>query len=318
MNSRKIKGTNLKTSLIGFGTWGLAGNAYGNISKKKSLYLLDYAFERGINFFDTSSLYGNGYVEEILGEAFISNNKKNNTIIATKFGMIPNKDNLFIPKFNFSKNFLQKKIYESIRRIKKDSIDILQLHSPKFSFIKSERFNEIIYLLKKNQELGNIKHYGISVQTPLEAKYILEKNFKFKLIQLNFNLLDMRAYDLGIFALAKKKSISIVSRTPLGMGFLSGKRITLKKQNDHRKRFNSDRVKLWLKVARKLNRKFDKYIPLPALALKFSTYEKTICSTIPGMMNEADIDNNIKSLDYDFSISKNLKIIQSIYNEYLT
>ena len=101
------------------------------------------------------------------------------------------------------------------------------------------------------------------------------------------------------------------------MGFLSDKKITLKKQNDHRKRFNPNRVKLWLKVAKELDEKFNKHIPLPALALKFSTCEKTICSTIPGMMSKKDIDNNIKSLDYDFSISKNLKIIKSIYNEYL-
>ena len=41
----------LKLSKIGFGTWGLGGDTYGNITKKKSISLLNYAFKNGINFF---------------------------------------------------------------------------------------------------------------------------------------------------------------------------------------------------------------------------------------------------------------------------
>ena len=41
---------------------------YGKISLKDSYYLLDYAIDKNINFFDTSTLYGDGYVEEILGK----------------------------------------------------------------------------------------------------------------------------------------------------------------------------------------------------------------------------------------------------------
>ena len=67
---RKIQGTNFKSSILGYGTWGLAGNSYGRISKKESSYLLKHALSKQINYFDTSSLYGNGSVEKLLGETF--------------------------------------------------------------------------------------------------------------------------------------------------------------------------------------------------------------------------------------------------------
>ena len=68
MKYSKIYNNNIKISKIGFGCWGLSGDTYGKISKKKSLSLLKFAYKKGINFFDTSSNYGNGKVEKILGE----------------------------------------------------------------------------------------------------------------------------------------------------------------------------------------------------------------------------------------------------------
>ena len=111
---RKIQGSNLRSSIIGYGTWGLSGKVYGKISKKKALNLLKHAYNKKINFFDTANLYGNGYVEKLLGEAF-TKKEKQKIIIATKIGMIRNEKNAFIPKFNFDTNFLQKIFFQVLR-----------------------------------------------------------------------------------------------------------------------------------------------------------------------------------------------------------
>ena len=64
-------------------------------------------------FFDTSTLYGDGYVEEILGKKF---EKMNKVIIATKIGMVKNNKNLFIPKFNFKLKNLEIQLNQSLKR----------------------------------------------------------------------------------------------------------------------------------------------------------------------------------------------------------
>ena len=53
----------MKNKVIGYGTWGLSGVDYGKISSNKSFKLLSYAYKKGINFFDTAPLYGDGRVE---------------------------------------------------------------------------------------------------------------------------------------------------------------------------------------------------------------------------------------------------------------
>ena len=71
MKFRLLGKTGLKCSIIGFGCWGLGGVAYGPINEKTSINAVEKAFDLGINFFDTSDLYGKDYdgkSEIILGK----------------------------------------------------------------------------------------------------------------------------------------------------------------------------------------------------------------------------------------------------------
>ena len=66
MKYRAFGNTGLKVSEIGFGAWGIGGNinsskAYGPTNDKNSIVALEQAYDSGINFFDTSPLYGNGH-----------------------------------------------------------------------------------------------------------------------------------------------------------------------------------------------------------------------------------------------------------------
>ena len=112
----------------------------------------------------------------------------------------------------------------------------------------------------------------------------------------------MRAYELGLFELAKKKGVSLVTRTPLAMGFLSGKKNIIKKNYDHRKRFSSEITNKWETASMKFKDQFKSQISLPELAIKFSCYENPVCSTISGMMSKKEIDMNTKAIENNFSI----------------
>ena len=91
MNYRALGDTGLRVSEIGFGTWGLGGNSggavsYGPTDDQVSRAALCCAVEQGINFFDTSDLYGFGHSEEILGETFSTG--RDQVILASKGGFV--------------------------------------------------------------------------------------------------------------------------------------------------------------------------------------------------------------------------------------
>ena len=74
----------LKVSEVGFGVWSVATKWWGVDDEELAIKLLRYSVDKGINFFDTADVYGNGYGEELLYKAFEKNRK--DLIIATKFG----------------------------------------------------------------------------------------------------------------------------------------------------------------------------------------------------------------------------------------
>ena len=62
-----------KISTLGFGSWGLGSDSYGDINKANSLKVLSFSIKNGINFIDTSNIYGKGLAEKRIGE-FLSKN----------------------------------------------------------------------------------------------------------------------------------------------------------------------------------------------------------------------------------------------------
>ena len=73
MQYRELGSTGIQVSEIGFGTWGLGGvtpgaTSYGAISDDTAIEALEAALSVGINFFDTSNVYGDGHSEVLLGQ----------------------------------------------------------------------------------------------------------------------------------------------------------------------------------------------------------------------------------------------------------
>src|SRR3954453_3116924 len=89
MKYRPLGRTGLVVSEIGFGCWGIGGvtagaTSYGEVDDTVSLNALARAFDLGINFYDTSNLYGDGHSETLLGQAF--RGRRSEVIVATKAG----------------------------------------------------------------------------------------------------------------------------------------------------------------------------------------------------------------------------------------
>ena len=146
-----------------------------------------------------------------------------------------------------------------------------------------KKINQILKLFTKLKKIGVVKNFGVSVKSPQDALIIIKKYKQFNFIQLNFSLVDQRALEYGVLDAAYKNKVSIIARTPLAFGYLTGK-VRVKK-NDHRKKWGIKQANIWtkgrLKFSRAINRK--KLSPT-SLALLFATYHPAIKTVIPGMM----------------------------------
>lgn len=292
MRYRKLGRTGLTVSEVGFGTWGLGGDSYGPVSDDVSHQALRLAFDLGVTFYDTSDLYGSGHSEEILGEVF--HGCRDKVVIATKVGMLPH-TGFYMPQ-DFSEGNIMRSIHASLRRLKTDWIDLYQLHSPQ---IDLPNWSDIIATLERIKQTGKIRTYGISVRSPTDAKIAVER-FGFSVVQVNFNMIDQRATETGLFDLCREKRAGVIARTPLCFGYLSGK-LTGDEEfqgRDHRANWPREQLYRWANSAElfaPLNK--CKQRTLAQLALQFCLSEDVVSTVIPGMMTCDEVRENTAIVD---------------------
>ncbi len=121
MKYRRIGNCGAKVSVIGFGSWLTIG---GTVDKQTGAGLIKYAFDNGINFFDTADVYAKGNAEKFLGNAF-KDFKREDLFIASKcywpMSESPNDRGL-------SRKHIFESVNNSLRNLKTDYIDLYQCH----------------------------------------------------------------------------------------------------------------------------------------------------------------------------------------------
>jgi len=236
MQYRKFGNTSLLVSEIGFGAWAIGGGAmigttsigWGDADDSVSVKAIHAALDAGINFFDTADIYGLGHSEELIGKA-IGKNKE--IVIATKAGNVA-RNNQFTT--DYSKEHILLACEQSLRRLKRETIDYYQLHSARLPQLQQ---GDCIAAMQLLQQQGKIRYWGLSLNTfdPVgDAEYLLQKKLGNGL-QLVFNLLNQRA--LPLMKQAASTGYGIIARMPLQFGLLTGKfdQGVSFANNDHRK-----------------------------------------------------------------------------------
>ena len=312
MKYRMLGQTSFYVSEVGFGTWGLGGDSYGAIDEVAALKVLNQALDRGINFYDTSDLYGAGRSEELLGKAFA--HRRDQVIIASKFGTLPHTG--FIMPQDFTSTAARKCIDQSLRRLKSDYIDIYQLHSPP---IDLPNWGEIIETLTLFKQAGKIRAFGLSARSPSDAKKAVE-TYGLGVIQVNFNLIDHRAVEIGLFDLCQKRNVGVIARTPLAFGYLSGKLNGSENfsSNDHRANWSAEQLHRWANSSRlftSLNNGCTR--SLVGLALLFCLSTPCVSTVIPGMMKPDEVEENATISDLPPLTLEELEKIKDIYENHV-
>lgn len=276
---------------IGFGTWGLGGDAYGELSDRQSLLILDKAYDLGVRDFDTSPSYGDGLAEIRLGK-FIKKSKKDVNIL-TKVGMLPH-SNYQVP-YDFSPNYIFKSVESSLQRLKIEQIDTLQLHSPveNYSVQYPEVFSNLETLLKS----GKVKKIGISLKSTnyLDVHFA---DFPWDTIQFNFSLLDQRIFSQSTIKDKRFLQTQKIARTPLHFGFLTKKGVDTKINSNkvHLSKWPTTQLKLWEDASKEFNRIANLFgLSLTELALLFIKSSGLVNLIIPGSVKLEDLIENTQS-----------------------
>ena len=143
MDYKKIPNTNLRVSKICLGTmtWGKQNTESDGHAQ------MDYAFDQGVNFWDTAELYPvpaesktHGLTEEIIGNWISKNKKRDQIILASKIAGPESFSSHIRKNMSYNKTNIDQALHNSLRRLKTEYIDLYQLHWPER---KTNKFGKI-------------------------------------------------------------------------------------------------------------------------------------------------------------------------------
>ena len=331
MKYRKLGNTNIDVSVICLGTMTFGEQN----SEAEGFEQMDYALDRGVNFFDTAELYAvmprketYGKTEEIVGNWLKSRKKRDKIILASKIASKSEDDLQWIrngsTSLGFDRKNMDEAINNSLKRLKTDYIDLYQLHWPErkvpkfgvldFKYDPKDQWTSIEEVLENLDRLikaGKIRHVGLSNETPWGVMKFLqlakEKNLPRMVSIQNVYSLVNRVFDVANSEVSIRENCGLLAYSPLAGGRLSGKYIGNKKPKNARytiwprrfSRHHTQRGEIAIESYFNLAKKYG-YSP-SLFANAFVNNRPFVTSNIIGATTMKQLEENINSIDITLS-----------------
>jgi len=322
MKYTTLPNTDIKVSTICLGTM-----TFGQQNTEADGHSqMDYALEKGVNFFDTAEMYSvparqetYGSTEKIIGTWFKKSGNREKIVLASKIAG-PNPNFTYMrEKADFSPASIKYALENSLKRLQTDYIDLYQMHWPER---KTNTFGQRAFkvqddawednfraVLETFDELikeGKIKHIGVSNENAWGMMRFLEESKyqnlpRIKTIQNPYNLLN-RLFEIGSAEVALHENVGLLAYSPLAFGVLTGKFFTGEKHPNARinlfpqyTRYNSDQsrqaAQLYQEIAQKNGLTFTE------LAMGFVLQQPFLTSAIIGATTMEQLKENIGTVD---------------------
>lgn len=209
MKERQFGSTGVKVSTIGFGGWSIGEAQWGSPAVESSAEAVRAALEAGVTFFDTAQEYGAGMSEQVFGEILAGAD----VFVATKTGKYWQEGKFHT---DYSPEHIAGSVEDSLRRLKRDRIDLYQLHNPGDEVSGRPETWET---LKQLRAAGKIRFYGSSLSNQTELQAAIDNGCA--AVQLMVHMAETQELELA--RAAAEAGLAVICRTPLGWGALSGK-----------------------------------------------------------------------------------------------
>lgn len=327
MELRPLGRTGLNVSVCCLGTM-----TYGEQNSEAEGHAqMDYAVERGVNFFDTAELYAipprpetYGATETIIGSWMKARANRDKVVLASKIvGRSP------MPWFRpdgvetrVSPEQIDIAVEGSLKRLQTDYIDLYQIHWPDrkigsfggwgYRHFDDDyiAFEDTLAALGRHVERGNIRSIGLSNETAFGMMKFVQVAEKLGLprvasVQNAYHLLN-RTFEYGAAEVAIEENVGLLAYSPLAQGYLTGKyldgarpagaRTTLFNRGQRYETPSAEAaIKRQLDLAKELG------LTPVQLALKFCATRPFMTSVIIGATSMAQLKTNIDAFDAPWS-----------------
>ena len=211
MKTKKLGASDLEVPVIGLGCMVLPG-FYGPGSEADAIATLHRAAEIGVNFLDSSDLYGAGENEKLLGRAIAG--RRGDYIVASKFGNVRTADGK--PGVNGRPEYVQQACEASLQRLGTDVIDRYYQHRVDTTVPIEDTVGAMARLI----EQGKVRYLGLSeaAETTIRRAH---GTHPISALQTEYSLWS-RDVESEILPLTQELGIGFVAYSPLGRGIFGG------------------------------------------------------------------------------------------------
>lgn len=213
----------------------------GDKTEAEAQAVVETALSKGVNFFDTADIYGNGASTKSLAKALKAvGAKREDIILQSKGGILSDAgpvadDGILGPRYEFSKKHIIASVDAELARLETDYLDVFLLHRPDVLMQPEEiaaAFNDLA-------QQGKVKQFGVSNMNPWQVELIqsvvdqklVANQLQFGVMHtgmvdagLHVNMNDSRSvdHDGGILPYSQLKNMTIQAWSPFQYGMFEG------------------------------------------------------------------------------------------------
>ena len=198
MEKRQFGQTDMQVSVLGFGGSEIRGHSLSDVDQ-----LLGSALDAGLNVIDTAECYGDS--EDLIGRAVAA--RRDEYYLFTKCGHAVGEDLPDYPEWD--PRLLEASIERSLRRLRTDHVDLLQLHTCSLDVLRQ---GDVIKVLEKAKRQGKTRYIGYS-GTNENARYAIRTG-AFDTLQTSVNIADQQSIDFTI-PMAIERKMGVIAKRPI-------------------------------------------------------------------------------------------------------
>jgi len=293
--TRQLGKSGPKVSAIGLGCMSLSG-VYGASSDENGIAVIRHALDRGIDFLDSSDMYGWGHNETLVGKAIAG--RRDQVVLASKFGQTQGEGGK--NGVNGKPEYVISACEASLKRLGVETIDLYYVHR----IDPNVPIEDTVGAMAKLVQQGKVKHLGLCEAAP-ETVRRAHKTHPLAALQTEYSLLYREEAEESLLT-TRELGIAFVAYSPLGRSLLTGGVNSVQDvANDRRKdhpRFAADNLDRNRQLVGHLEALAKKKGCKPSqVALAWVLAQGQDIIPIPGTKQVARVDENLGGVEINLS-----------------